>query len=864
MGISGPACRRLAVVLSTALLVTTAATASATGATAATSAPVVSAGGAHDVTLVSNPVFSYRGTDAGGAITEVTGRYRTAATGASFGAFVQRWPRLPAAGSVTAPTLAAGMTLCASFRAISTSGAASPWSAERCAARPLDDRSLTASTGWTRTSATRYYAGTVSRSATSGRTLKRTGLRMRRSWIVATTCSGCGSVDVLWNGSVVKRVSLAAATTTNRRVLPLISFASTRTGTLVLRSVSRSPVYVDALATSLAVATTGPTAGDVLVTTTSLPPGVAGLPYVLQLQADGGVGPYTWHASGVPAGMAVSPEGAVTGAPNAIGSSHPAVTATDTRGHVSSRTLALSVPTGLPPGCVESNCSQTSPNGTTTDVPASAVVSEQRDSSGQATQLVLNGIKAAVGTVLVLQPASGAGTGSVAVVQSVVNNPDGTATLGVAHASPADAYASGLVRQTSADPIQGTEGITTATSSASGRATSNATQAQAASTAPSCSGDPSPKLTTLTVSPKFTPSITAQWKHPLFSSGGFSPGTGGLTLFQADLQGSLNVAVDVQVASSTTCTLTLGTLTKAFPAGDLGAVVVDLSPVITLKVGAAAHVHTSVTFTCGVEYRWDNGVSYPGKYCAQSHEPLSLTSDSGVDVSVGAGLNMTVSLDEIAGITGSLNASVHAGFHPTQSPNGVLDAQVDWQLGACLACLFKDSPAQVTLASGTIWHKTLATYNFPVSSAGGSGGGGSVVSDPGTTTLYGTPGGTGSGSVVTGHYDGNGTAEATGGNVRTFSNYANGGGTEGPTVAAHNLIGVACRLSGLTVQDGNSWWYQIATSPWSGAYYASADAFYNNGSTNGSLTGTPFVDLSVPTCASGGGTAAPGTPETAG
>ena len=30
--------------------------------------------------------------------------------------------------------------------------------------------------------------------------------------------------------------------------------------------------------------------------------------------------------------------------------------------------------------------------------------------------------------------------------------------------------------------------------------------------------------------------------------------------------------------------------------------------------------------------------------------------------------------------------------------------------------------------------------------------------------------------------------------------------------------------------------------------YASADAFYNNGHTSGSLTGTPFVDNNVPNC----------------
>ena len=57
------------------------------------------------------------------------------------------------------------------------------------------------------------------------------------------------------------------------------------------------------------------------------------------------------------------------------------------------------------------------------------------------------------------------------------------------------------------------------------------------------------------------------------------------------------------------------------------------------------------------------------------------------------------------------------------------------------------------------------------------------------------------------------------------------------------------KVTGFRVPDGNTWWYQIASSPWNNAYYASADAFYNNGATSGSLIGTPFVDPSIPDCA---------------
>lgn len=64
---------------------------------------------------------------------------------------------------------------------------------------------------------------------------------------------------------------------------------------------------------------------------------------------------------------------------------------------------------------------------------------------------------------------------------------------------------------------------------------------------------------------------------------------------------------------------------------------------------------------------------------------------------------------------------------------------------------------------------------------------------------------------------------------------------------------IACKLTGFRVAEGNTWWYQVALSPWSNSYYASADAFYNNGQTSGSLNGTPFVDNAVPDCSGSSG-----------
>lgn len=89
--------------------------------------------------------------------------------------------------------------------------------------------------------------------------------------------------------------------------------------------------------------------------------------------------------------------------------------------------------------------------------------------------------------------------------------------------------------------------------------------------------------------------------------------------------------------------------------------------------------------------------------------------------------------------------------------------------------------------------------------------------------------------------------ETAGGETGTWADYTNASG-EGPLIHSGQTVQVSCRVEGLPVEDGDPWWYRIATSPWNGSYYASADAFYNNGQTSGSLHGTPFYDPRVQVC----------------
>jgi Cutinase len=148
-----------------------------------------------------------------------------------------------------------------------------------------------------------------------------------------------------------------------------------------------------------------------------------------------------------------------------------------------------------------------------------------------------------------------------------------------------------------------------------------------------------------------------------------------------------------------------------------------------------------------------------------------------------------------------------------------------------------------TTAAGLWLAQRFAAYR--TSTGGGSGPGGGGTGGPG--------GGGGGGPTPGGGVPAGSVAETAGGTVNTWSNYTNAGGAEGAQILRGATVGVSCKLQGLAVPDGNTWWYLVASSPWSGQFYASADAFYNNGQTSGSLAGTAFVDSAVPDCSGGAG-----------
>jgi hypothetical protein len=455
---------------------------------------------------------------------------------------------------------------------------------------------------------------------------------------------------------------------------------------------------------------TGTTNPALKITTAALANGTAGMTYQAALSAAGGTPPYHWKAAGLPAGLSIAANGVIRGYPAAVGTRGVTVTVTDAQRVSRTKTLTLAVPSALPAGCAARACARLSPDGRTVQVPAADISGVTRATAGHAvSQVVLSGITVQAGDVLVLAPRSGIPSGLIAVAGMVTANADGTVTVAVTPAKPDDAYDTGTVQALPAHAATGTVTVPAAGTSTRGPAVAS----RAAAATLKCSGGVSSDLHGLSVTHALTPSLAALWKHPFFGGGGVYVGSGGLTLFQFDLDGTITLNMGVAVSGAATCTLTLPTLTAEVPAGELGAVIFTTTPVLTFDVTGKIDIRATVSLGCGAEYRWDNGAQSRAAYCEPSSTPLQLSADSGLDASLTGTLNSSVSLDDIAGITGDIWGSAHAGYHPAAHPVAEVDAAAGWDLGACLACFWSDSPAHVTIGSGTFFTRTIASYDTP-------------------------------------------------------------------------------------------------------------------------------------------------------
>lgn len=141
----------------------------------------------------------------------------------------------------------AGRSYCFSARATDAVGNEGGWSAERCTATPVDDRTLAHTSAWTRGTNSAYYLGTYTSTKTNSAKLTRTGMQVKHLSLLVTTCANCGKVKVSFGGTTLGTFDLASSSTVRKKIVFVKSFTSVQTGTLTIQHVSPTgkTVYID-------------------------------------------------------------------------------------------------------------------------------------------------------------------------------------------------------------------------------------------------------------------------------------------------------------------------------------------------------------------------------------------------------------------------------------------------------------------------------------------------------------------------------------------------------------------------------------------------------------------------------------------
>jgi hypothetical protein len=200
-------------------------------------------------TLKSSTNVTWSGSDVGTGIASYVLQTRKAPWNGSFGAWSSSAQGTNTSRSVSLPV---GYTYC--FRVVATDHVGnSTTSATRCTARPLDDRALTPSTGWTRRTGSAYYLGTYTVTTHQNATLTRSGAQFDRVGILATRCATCGTVGIYSGTTLLGKINLAHSTTQHQVLLILPKLASVRTATIKIKVLSSGKtVQIDGLAVSRA------------------------------------------------------------------------------------------------------------------------------------------------------------------------------------------------------------------------------------------------------------------------------------------------------------------------------------------------------------------------------------------------------------------------------------------------------------------------------------------------------------------------------------------------------------------------------------------------------------------------------------
>lgn len=168
-------------------------------------------------------------------------RYRLAPYNGTFGTYrTWRFETTATSGVLSASP----GTTCLSVRG-KASGAVGAWSAERCTAVPVDDRSLTASSGWTNGTSTGFYSNTFRRATALNASLS-LKVRGRSFALLVARGPGQGKIKVYLGSTYLGTWNLAASTVQRQVIIPVKTLSTVGTGTIkVVVATSGLKVLID-------------------------------------------------------------------------------------------------------------------------------------------------------------------------------------------------------------------------------------------------------------------------------------------------------------------------------------------------------------------------------------------------------------------------------------------------------------------------------------------------------------------------------------------------------------------------------------------------------------------------------------------
>lgn len=212
----------------------------AAGFTADRTAPTlaITSPTANGLGTATTATIAYRATDTGAGVLSYDVQYRRASSNGGYTAYSTPTGWLGTTALSRSVAASPGYEYCFHVRVRDKVGNVSAWSADRCVDVALDDRSLAASAGWTRATASGTYKSTVTATTRTGTALSLRSVQTRRVTLLVTRCPSCGQVYVYLAGVRIGTVSTYAPTTQRQVRLALPLQSAVRSGSLVLKPVT--------------------------------------------------------------------------------------------------------------------------------------------------------------------------------------------------------------------------------------------------------------------------------------------------------------------------------------------------------------------------------------------------------------------------------------------------------------------------------------------------------------------------------------------------------------------------------------------------------------------------------------------------